>query len=302
MVARVLGAALIVLAPTLPGAVHPLAPESQAGTTWEEHRTNLERTIQEIESGQMLWVPDGPRLRPVRRDDYRVALIHTVLAPLDRATTANLIADHIPEPARMAEVARLARAAVASTEAFRRALREELVNVNNYLRTNKAVGPLVFDPRSAQRIREHLLTTWRLLMIVTDQSSEFRDQADILQKAVGSTLLVTEVTCQPIDPPKVNCQLAGRVNWRGVENAVLFVPNADRLVEELRMASLSSPGIDNSSSIRFRIAAGFGVGGNLDFSATLNAASGEIESGTISWAASGRSIKVGTWSAERAQR
>jgi hypothetical protein len=302
MVARVFGAALILLAPTLPGAVHPLAAQSQAGTTWEQHRTNLERTIQEIESGQMLWVPDGPRLVPVRRDDYRNALLLTVLAPLDRVSKANLYADHIPEPASRTEVLRLARAAVAATEAFRRALRAELVSVNAYLRSNKPVGPLVFDPRSAQHIRDYLQTTWRLQLVVTDQSSEFREQADILRQARdNSTLLVTAVTCQPIDPPKVNCNLAGRVNWRGPADAAIVVRNADQLVEDLRMASLSSPGLDNNSLVRFRISADF-AGGSLDFSGNLNAATGAMEGGRMSWAASGRSIDVGTWSAVRAPR
>jgi hypothetical protein len=295
MIARVLGA-VFVLGCVLSGTVRGQAAQGR-GTTWDEHRANLERAIQETESGQMLWVPNGPTLLPVRRQDFASSLVLMQIAPL-RQEIYTRHPDDILDPALTSEVSRIARDAVAATEAFRRTLRAELDRVNAFLNSNSGMGSVVVDITNSERVQYHLRSAWRLTVTISDQSSEFRNQAEVLRQATRSTLAITSVACSPTAPPKVDCILSGRLTWNGDPAQPIAAFRTGSLAEDLRRASFISPSAANSGLVRFSVSADL-AGGNLDFWASLNPATGNMEAGTISWAASGRSTNVGTWSAVR---
>jgi len=303
MIARILGAvlaAVLVLGSAFSGDLQAQVAQSRE-TTWNEHRANLERAIQEIESGQMLWVPNGTRLDPVPTQDFQSMLVLMEVAPIKLLGTIGSDPDRIRTPGGGAEITRLLREALAATEAFRRTLRAELARVTTLLATNPALGSVVVDITRSEVVTNHLRSTWRLTVLITDQSSEFREQATVLRQATRSLLAITSVACSVTTPPKVDCSLGGRLTWNGDPRQPIAAYRTGSLTEDLRRASFISPTAANSSLIRFSVSADL-AGGNLDFSASLNPGTGELEGGTISWAASGRNTTIGTWSAIRQLR
>ncbi len=261
-----------------------------AQTSFDERRREMQRMLQEIESGETIYVPYGRDLVPMDREEFVQTLALAALAPLYVASRG-LMDDTAPD--RVARLTsgipdldayrRRAREAWAATETLRRTLRAELARMS--------AGDRVFDATSVESLRGFLEGTWQLEVQMPSPPSGFREA---VPKLADARVVIDHAACsaqpgqQGLVRQRQRCALTGSFILRAA---------SIKTVEALRDASFS-PGADGTASVRFAVAAP-DVGGRLFFMGTVSADRGWMEEGRLVWSSAMSDEEVGTWTARR---